>query len=263
MKSAKWISALLAAAVLATAAVPMASAEAVDFNINGQEEFIKTDADFTTVSFANDGAMTLTIAAKGDSVNSAHMMWTNVPEKFVDLSQTPYLCWDVSGTANFGLAIRYDENADDTTCYRMHNARGHADDGLAPEKNSINFLELIKKNDLGLVYSSDEIMMIAVAINVFGDVGDSVTFNKLYFSASPLGDGQQGGNPTQDGQDDPTQAGTDDTTQAPNNTTTAAPTTTKKANPSTGDASQMATAAIVLTVSAAVALFVVKQKKNG
>ncbi len=40
MKATKWISALLAATVLVTAAIPMASAEAADFNVNLQEDYI-------------------------------------------------------------------------------------------------------------------------------------------------------------------------------------------------------------------------------
>lgn len=88
-------------------------------------------------------------------------MWTHVEDPFVNLAETPYLCWEVTGTANFGFAVRWDRNeGNEDTCYRMHNLRGHADDGVAPETNSINFLELLK-NDDNFAYEGDEITMIA------------------------------------------------------------------------------------------------------
>ncbi len=170
MKLRKITALLLGAAVLTSAAVPMASAEAADFSINGQEEFF-APAEGISATFGEDGALTLTIEDAAVSGSGGHMMWTQVEDPFVNLAETPYLCWEVTGTGNWGLAVRYDENVDDSTCYRMHIARGHEEDGLAPETNSINFLELLKNNDLGLLHNADEITMVAVAMNVFGDAG--------------------------------------------------------------------------------------------
>lgn len=272
MKLAKLISALLTAAVVASAAVPMASAEAADFDINGKEFFFIADEETTPLTFGEDGSMTMTIAAKAEGVNSGCMMWTNVADKFVDLSQTPYLCWDISGTGKFGLSIRWDENdGTDLTCYRMHKARGHEADGLDPEKGSMNFLDMLKNNDLDIVYNGDEIMMIAVAINVFGDVGDSITFNKLYFSASPLGEVQPGGTTKDpDATTDTTPAPTtttqtDSTTTAP--TTTLAPTSSTTApavsqNNANSALIVLAIAIAVVLIAAVVVVILVRKKKK-
>ena len=256
MKATKWISALLAATVLVTAAIPMASAEAADFNVNLQEDYIFVpEPETVSASFGDDGSVTLTLLEDGISGSGRFMMWNDVEDPFVNLAETPYLCWEVTG-ANFGFAVRWDENVDDSTCYRMQNARGHADDGVAPEKMSINLLDLLKNNDLGLVYNGDEIVMVATALNVYGNAGDSATF-KIWFSATPVdselnASEQTGTNPAVE----PTAADDDNTTAAPAGTT-------KKANPSTGEGAQAAVAALVLATSAAAVLFAVKQKKNG
>ena len=267
MKLRKITALLLGVAVLTSAAVPMASAEAADFNINGQEEFF-APAEGITATFGEDGALTLTIEDAAVSGSGGHMMWTNVDEPYVNLAETPYLCWEVTGTGNFGLAVRYDENVDDSTCYRMHIARGHETDGLAPEKSSINFLELIKENDLGLIHNSDEIMMVAVAMNVFGSAGDSITFNKLYFSASP--DGEGGAEPagTTASTEAPATTTTEPTTTtAPTTTTTAASTTTTttasaESGSNTGLVVGIVVAVVVVAAAAVGVVFYLKKKKN-
>ena len=241
----------------------MASAAPADVNINLLDEYIyragdSEDSETIPATFGDDGSVTLTLKEGPSAGAGRFMMWNdNIDDRFVNLAETPYRCWEVTG-ANFGFAVRWDANVDDSTCYRMQNARGHADDGVAPERTSINFLELLKNNDLGLVYNGDEIMMVATALNVYGNTGDSATF-KIWFSATPvdseLDAGEQTGtNPASD----PTTADDDNTD------TTAAPAgTTKKANPSTGEGAQAAVAALVLATSAAAVLFAVKQKKNG
>ena len=192
------------------------------------------------------------------------MMWPDYAneentDNVVNLAETPYLCWEVTGTANFGFAIRWDRNeGNEDTCYRFHNVRGHETDGVAPQKGSENFLELLKNNDIGLVYTKDEIKMIATVLNVFGDAGDSATI-KLYFSANPVDQQQEPSDQTED--DKP--ATTTTTADEPADTTApTANTTTKKNNPSTGEASQSAAAAVVLAVAASSAVVLMK-KKNG
>ena len=259
MKLRKLTALLLGTAVLAGAAVPMASAAPADVSINLLEEYMFVpDTETVSASFGEDGSVTLTLLEGTDG--SRHMMWSKIDDPFINLAETPYLCWEVTGTANFGLAVRYDDNVDDSTCYRMNNARGHENDGLTPEKNSINFLDLLKNNDLGLVYNQDEILMVTTLLKVFGNPGDSATF-KVWFSANPvdseLNTDEQTG----------TNAAPAPTTADNNNTdkTTAAPatTTTKKTSPSTGESTQAVAATLVLAASAAAVLFAAKQKKNG
>ena len=262
MKLRKLTALLLGAAVLASAAVPMASAEAANVNINVQPEFFSPNAGISE-SFSEDGAVTLTIDDATASGTGGLMMWPDYANKentdnVVNLAETPYLCWEVTGTANFGFAIRWDRNeGNEDTCYRFHNVRDHATDGVAPQTDSINFLELLKNNDIGLVYTKDEIKMIATVLNVFGDAGDSATI-KLYFSANPVDQQQEPSDQTEDGK-----PATTTTADEPADTT--APTannTTKKNNPSTGEASQAAAAAVVLAVAATGAVVLMK-KKNG
>lgn len=263
MKLRKLTALLLGAAVLASAAVPMASAEAADVNVNLQEEYISRSGDSEDdeaipATFGEDGSVTLTVKEGPSAGAGRFMMWSKIDDPVINLAETPYLCWEVTGTANFGFALRWDKNeGNEDTCYRIQIARGHETDGLAPEKSSINFLDLLKDNDLGLVYTKDEITMITTALNVFGDTGDSATF-KIWFSANPVGEEQ---NPSDQTNPTPTTAPT--TADEPADTT--APTannTTKKNNPSTGEASQAAAAAVVLAVAATGAVVLMK-KKNG
>ena len=263
MKLRKLTALLLGAAVLASAAVPMASAEAANVNINVQPELFSPNAGISE-SFSEDGAVTLTIDDATASGTGGLMMWPDYAneentDNVVNLAETPYLCWEVTGTANFGFAIRWDRNeGNEDTCYRFHNVRGHETDGVAPQKGSENFLELLKNNDIGLVYTKDEIKMIATVLNVCGDAGDSATI-KLYFSANPVDQQQEPSDQTED--DKP--ATTTTTADEPADTTApTANTTTKKNNPSTGEASQAAAAAVVLAVAATGAVVLMK-KKNG
>ena len=250
MKLRKLTALLLGAAVLASAAVPMASAEAANVNINVQPELFSPNAGISE-SFSEDGAVTLTIDDATASGTGGLMMWPDYAneentDNVVNLAETPYLCWEVTGTANFGFAIRWDRN------------EGNETDGVAPQKGSENFLELLKNNDIGLVYTKDEIKMIATVLNVFGDAGDSATI-KLYFSANPVDQQQEPSDQTED--DKP--ATTTTTADEPADTTApTANTTTKKNNPSTGEASQAAAAAVVLAVAATGAVVLMK-KKNG
>lgn len=262
---------LLGAAVLTSAAVPMASAEAADFNINLQEEYINDPGEVETVSaeFGEDGSVTLTLLEGSTTGSGRFMMWTQVEDPFVNLAETPYLCWEVTGTGNWGLAVRYDENVDDSTCYRMQNARGHETDGLAPEKSSINFLELLKNNDLGLLYNADEITMVAVAMNVFGDVGDSVTFKRLYFSASPDGEGAEPAGTTASTEAPATTTTEPSTTTSSTTTTTAASTTTTttttasaEGGSNTGLVVGIVVAVVVVAAAAVGVVFYLKKKKN-
>lgn len=254
MKTTKWISALLAATVLTAAAVPMASAEAANVNVGVLEDYLsEQDPETVSASFGADGAVTLTL--KEGNAGNRLTMWTHVEDPFVNLAETPYLCWEVTGTANFGFAIRWDRNeGNEDTCYRMHTLRGHENDGVAPESNSINFLELLK-NDDNFAYEGDEITMIATVLNIFGNPGDSVTI-KLYFSANPVDQqatgGEQGGN----NQPAPTDADDNHT----DNTTAAPAGTTKKANPSTGESTQAVAATLVLAAAALGAVIVSKKK---
>ena len=140
----------------------------------------------------------------------------------------------------------------------MNNVRGHETDGLAPEKNSINFVDLLKNNALGLVYNSDELLMVAALLRVFGNPDDSATF-KVWFSANLIGGGQVGTDkPNTDSPAAPMDADNNNT----DNTTAAPAGTTKKANSSTGEGAQAVAATLVLATSAAAVLFAVKQK-NG
>ena len=268
MKLRKIAALLLGAAVLTSAAVPMASAEAADFNINGQEEFYNPHEGISA-TFGEDGSLTLTIEDATASGSGGFMMWGDVEDPFVNLAETPYLCWEVTGTGNWGVAVRYDENVDDSTCYRMQIARGHETDGLAPEKNSINFLDLLKNNDLGLLYNADEITMVAVAMNVFGGVGDSITFNKLYFSASPIGEGNAEPAGTTASTEAPATTTTEpSTTTVPTTTTTAASTTTTtstapaESDGNTGLIVGIVVAVVVVAAAAVGVVFYLKKKKK-
>ena len=256
MKLRKLSALFLSAAVLTVSAVPMASAAAADFDINLQEEYINDPGDVETVSatFGENGSVTLTLLEGSTTGSGRFMMWTNVDDPFVNLAETPYLCWEVTGTGNFGLAVRYDENVDDSTGY-------------------LNFLALIKNNDLGLIYTADEIMMVAVAMNVFGDVGDSVTFERLYFSASPNG---EGGGVTEDTTTTTTEAttatteNTTTTTEATTTTSTTAASTTS-GEPVTEEPGAnvglivgvIAAVVVVAAVVVGVVLYTKKKKKNG
>ncbi len=274
MKLRKLSALFLSAAVLAVSAVPMASAAPADFDINLQEEYINDPGDVETVSaaFGESGSVTLTLLEGSTSGDGRFMMWTSVDDPFVNLAETPYLCWEVTGTGNFGLAVRYDENVDDSTCYRMQNARGHETDGLAPETGYINFLDLIKNNDLGLIYNADEITMVAVAMNVFGEVGDSVTFERLYFSASPNGEGggvTEGTTTTTEATTTTTE-NTTTTTEATTTTSTTAASTTS-GEPVTEESGAnvglivgvIAAVVVVAAVIVGVVLYTKKKKKNG
>ena len=110
MKLRKLTALLLGAAVLVSAAVPMASAAPADFSINLQEEYMFVpETETVSASFGEDGSVTLTLL-EGNS-GSRHMMWSKIDDSAVNLAETPYLCWEVTGTANFGLAVRWDSTA--------------------------------------------------------------------------------------------------------------------------------------------------------
>ena len=146
---------------------------------------------------------------------------------------------------------------------QMYTIDDSTPEGFAPGKGSLNFRDLIMNNDK-YVYLEDDVEVIAVVFDIFGDPGDSVTFNQVYFGSTPI---EEGGDNTQPTTDDTTAPDDTDATTGSNDGTTAAPTTgttaatTKKANPSTGEASQAVVAALVLTASAAGVLVGLKRKK--
>ena len=85
MKLRKLTALLLGAAVLASAAVPMASAEAANVNINVQPEFFSPNAGISE-SFSEDGAVTLTIDDATASGTGGLMMWPDYANKENTLS---------------------------------------------------------------------------------------------------------------------------------------------------------------------------------
>lgn len=263
MKLRKTLAVLLGAAILTSAAVPMASAESADFSILPIADYLNNSDENVTAEVADNGALTLTLSG---STNHAlvHMMWNSgaVEDTSFNLAELPYLNWDISGNANWSVTVRYGE--DDNAMVQMYTIDDSTPEGFAPGKGSLNFRELIMNNDK-YVYLQDDVDVIAVVFDIFGDPGDSVTFNQVYFGSTPI---EEGGDNTQPTTDDTTAPDDTDATTGSNDGTTAAPTTgtttaatTKKANPSTGEASQAVVAALVLTASAAGVLVGLKRKK--
>lgn len=264
MKLRKTLAVLLGAAILTSAAVPMASAESADFNIlpPNYEALIIQDSENVTADVTENGPMTLTLSGS-NSHSLVLMMWNNgtVENPFFNLAELPYLNWDVSGNANWSVTVRY--GSDENAMVQMYTIDDSTPEGFAPGKGSLNFRELIMNNDK-YVYLEDDVEVIAVVFDIFGNPGDSVTFNQVYFGSTPI---EEGGDNTQPTTDDTTAPDDTDATTGSNDGTTAAPTTgttaatTKKANPSTGEASQAVVAALVLTASAAGVLVGLKRKK--
>lgn len=258
----KILSVTLAAMLAASASAIAVSAEPADVDINFRADgFGELPASLTFDD--SEQIPTITIL-EGETKGQACMMWNSAllgddANRPVNLNETPYLCWDIAGSANWGVHLRWGNGGGEDECLRYHIAEGHENDGFAPSKGSINLKELIDSSN-GTYYREDDIIpMTALVFDAFGEAGQSITVNKFYFSATPL---QQGDNPTQAPGDDSTTKAPDNTTTKSPDATTAAPATTKKNNPSTGEASQTVAAAVVLAASAAAALFVVK-KKNG
>ena len=267
MKLRKTLAVLLGAAILTSAAVPIASAESADFSIlpPNYESLIIADSENVTADVTENGPMTLTLSGS-NSHSLVLMMWNNgtVENPFFNLAELPYLNWDISGNANWGVTVRYNDGSSPNTMVQMYTIDDSTPEGFAPGKGSLNFRDLIINNDK-YEYLGDDMEMIAVVFDIFGDPGDSVTFNQVYFGSTPI---EEGGDNTQPTTDDTTAPDDTDATTGSNDGTTAAPTTgtttaatTKKANPSTGEASQAVVAALVLTASAAGVLVGLKRKK--
>lgn len=262
MKLRKTLAVLLGAAILTSAAVPMASAESADFSILPIADYLNNSDKNVTAEVADNGALTLTLSG---STNHAlvHMMWNSgaVEDPSFNLAELPYLNWDISGNANWSVTVRYGE--DDNAMVQMYTIDDSTPEGFAPGKGSMKFRELIMNNDK-YVYLQDDVDVIAVVFDIFGDPGDSVTFNQVYFGSTPIEEGGDNtqpttGNTTASDGTDATTGSNDGTTAAPTTGTTAA--TTKKPNPSTGEASQAVAAALMLTASAAGTLITFKKKK--
>ncbi len=80
---------MLGAAVLASAAVPMASAAPADVSINLQEDYIFVpDTETVSASFGEDGSVMLTLL-EGTEGSLRHMMWIQTDEPFVNLAEAP------------------------------------------------------------------------------------------------------------------------------------------------------------------------------
>lgn len=251
MKIRKLAGLLLATAVAAAAMMPAASAAPADFSINGVNDVIRYNEGECDVSFKGD-SMTLAVPAGWtQEMTGAHIMWNTMDVQEVDITQTPYLCWDVSGDANFDVVIRFADG--DKGLVNLQKLMNRSEP-LAAGKSSINFYELLKNQDLD--YEDGVLSLVATVYRVYGAPGASATFNKLYFSASELKDDGSGDDTTK-GEEPATTTKGDDSTST---TTTAAKTTAKPTtNPSTGEA---APAALAVLAAAAVGTVVFCAKKR-
>lgn len=241
MKIRKLAGLLLATAMTVGAMMPAASAAPADFSINGINSTIRYNQGECEVAFKGD-AMTLTVPAGWtQGMTGAHTMWNTMEAQEVDITQLPYLCWDVSGDADFDIVIRFAQGDKGLVNLQQIMSRSEP---LPAGKGSVNFYELLKNQDVD--YDGGVLPLVATVYRAYGDPGASATFNKLYFSATELKDEGNGDDTTTKGEDTATTTKGDDSTTT---TTTAAKTTAKPTtNPSTGEATPVALA--VLAVAA-------------
>ena len=250
MKTKKWLSALLAATVLTSVAVPLSASAAADtISLNGVDGLVLNNMDeddsFCKFEFSGD-AMTLT---RGESANgtvsSCYMSGSEMGDaSIIDLEATPYLYWDTTGNATFDFYIRFGDG--DSGLAKLSVLTGQTD-GVSVGKGSINLLEAIQKNS-GLVLEDPVITITAIKYVVNGNAGDSVTFNKLYLGPQGQEDAE------------PTSLTTQATDEKPTDTTAANTTKKVSSNPSTGESTQAVAATLVLAAAALGAVIVSKKK---
>lgn len=187
MKLRKTLAVLLGAAILTSAAVPMASAESADFSIlpPNYESLIIADSENVTADVTENGPMTLTLSGS-NSHSLVLMMWNNgtVENPFFNLAELPYLNWDISGNANWSVTVRYNDGSSPNTMVQMYTIDDSTPEGFAPGKGSLNFRDLIINNDK-YEYLGDDMEMIAVVFDIFGDPRWSRNLPIRCISAAP------------------------------------------------------------------------------
>ena len=221
MKIKKVFSALLAAALLASAAIPMSASAAADsISFNGVEGRLKNNegenqVEFCQWSVADDGVMTLTRMNQRGKDCSCYMSLKN-DYPFVNLDETPFLYWDVEGSdgMEFDILLRYGE--DDATHLVKVAKMVSNSDSMEVGKGKVNLLE--KMQSLNMDLSSHEIPFEVIKFRIYGGKNDTATFKKVYFGP----EGADDVTPSTVAPPAPTEGEGEESTDAPGDTTQAA-----------------------------------------
>ena len=194
MKIRKALVMFAATALLAAAVLPFSASAAENYvNLIGVEDQIKnnTDGSYLCAFDINDGVLTLTVSdGNTDGRGECYTMAETFDTYEFDFEAMPNLYWDVSGNAAWDLWMRcntVDETDPDAGLIKLSTLSGNPD-GVDVGTGSINLYEAIMNDDVITMVEPENTTLRVVKYVVYGQPGDSIDINSLYFAAEEQSD---------------------------------------------------------------------------
>ena len=190
MKIRKALGIFTAVALMAVAALPFSASAAENaVNIIGIQDEMRNNTDQTEADCEfeiKDGALTVTVGSENTTGRAeCYIMAETFEQSVFDFEAMPNLYWDVSGDAKWDLWIRCNNvsgSDSDAGLIKLSTLSGN-DDGVEASKGSVNLYEAINDNDILTMTDANNTTIRVVKYVVYGEPGDSVTINSLYFAA--------------------------------------------------------------------------------
>lgn len=257
MKIRKALGAFTALALLAVAALPFSASAAENaVNIIGVDGQIVNNMEETEANCAfelKDGALTVTVGSE-NSIGQAecYTMAETFEKNVFDFEAMPNLYWDVSGDAKWDLFMRCNNvtGSDGDGLIKLSTLSGKTG-GMDAGKGSINLYEAISNDDILEISDANNTTIRVVKYVVYGEPGDNVTINQLYFAAE-----EQSEVPSNAGT---SSTDTEESSKAPSTTSSKAPTSSSQVE--TGESVLPIVGITALAVVAASAV-IISTKKN-
>ena len=190
MKIKKALGIFAAAALMAAAALPFSASAAENaVNMIGIQDEMRNNVGETDANCTfeiKDGALTVTVGSENTTGQAeCYIMAETFDQSVFNFESMPNLYWDVSGNAKWDLWIRCNnvEGSDDDAGLIKLSKLSGSPDGVEAGKVSVNLYEAINNDDILTMSDATNTTLRVVKYVVYGQPGDSVTINSLYFAA--------------------------------------------------------------------------------
>ncbi len=190
MKIKKALGIFAAAALMAAAALPFSASAAENaVNMIGIQDEMRNNVGETDANCTfeiKDGALTVTVGSENTTGQAeCYIMAETFDQSVFNFESMPNLYWDVSGNAKWDLWIRCNnvEGSDDDAGLIKLSKLSGSPDGVEAGKGSVNLYEAINNDDILTMSDATNTTLRVVKYVVYGQPGDSVTINSLYFAA--------------------------------------------------------------------------------
>ena len=174
----------------AAAALPFSASAAENaVNMIGIQDEMRNNVGETDANCTfeiKDGALTVTVGSENTTGQAeCYIMAETFDQSVFNFESMPNLYWDVSGNAKWDLWIRCNnvEGSDDDAGLIKLSKLSGSPDGVEAGKVSVNLYEAINNDDILTMSDATNTTLRVVKYVVYGQPGDSVTINSLYFAA--------------------------------------------------------------------------------